>query len=325
MAPDTNISPEVMKSLYKTMLRIRLFEDGIVDLYGEQEMKTPVHLCIGQEAIAAAVCSHLRREDHIFSTHRSHGHCIAKGMDFKPIAAELYGRVTGCSKGRGGSMHLVDPEHGIPGSTAIVGGCIPLAVGAALSAVKKGEDRIAVAFFGDGATEEGTFHESLNYASLKRLPVVFVCENNFYATNSPISARQPDVGIAVKAAGYGVPGVCVDGNDVLPVYRAAKEAVEKARRGEGPSLLECRTYRWKGHVGPNSDIEAGCRPADEHEEWLRKCPLDAFGAFLLDIGVVSDKDVEGMVKEIAVEIAEAMTLAKSGAPPDPSSLMDFVY
>lgn len=325
MLSGNTLPAEVLKQLYKTMLRIRLFEDGIVELYAEQEMKTPVHLCIGQEAIAAGVCAHLKHEDHIFSTHRSHGHCIAKGMDMKPIAAELYGRSTGCSRGRGGSMHLTDPEYGIPGTTAIVGGSIPLAVGAALSAVKKAENRIAVAFFGDGATEEGAFHESLNYAALKRLPVVFVCENNFYATNSPLSARQPAVSIAGRAAGYGIPGGCVDGNDVVAVYGAAKEAVERARRGEGPSLIECRTYRWKGHVGPSSDIDAGCRPAEEHEEWLRKCPVDVFGSLLLDTGAVSDSDVEGMVREIAAEIAEAMTLAKSGPSPEPSSLMDDVY
>jgi len=307
------------------MLRIRLFEDRTAVLYPEQLIKCPVHLCIGQEAISAGVCAHLEKEDYIFSTHRSHGHCIAKGMDLKPIAAELYGRSTGCAKGRGGSMHLVDTENGIPGTTAIVGGCIPLAVGAALSARMQKSKRISVAFFGDGAADEGVFQESLNYASLKKLPVVFVCENNFYATNSPQKARQPEVNIVERANGYGIPGVLADGNDVLAVYETFREAAARARSGEGPMLLEYRTYRWKGHVGPNADIEIGCRPADEYEEWLKRCPVDAFMTYLSKAGVLTDAENEAIIARIEKDVDEAIAFGKSGPEPDASELLDYVY
>lgn len=326
MSSVNGISAEVLKQLYEMMLRIRLFEDRTAVLYPEQLIKCPIHLCIGQEAIAAGVCFHLNRKDYIFSTHRSHGHCIAKGMDLKSIAAELYGKTTGCAKGRGGSMHLVDMSHGIPGTTAIVGGCIPLAAGAALANQKLKNGLISVAFFGDGASEEGSFHESLNYAALKKLPVVFVCENNFYATNSPQRARQPeDVAIADKAKGYGMPGIIADGNDVMAVYRTSKEAVELARAGGGPTLLEFRTYRWKGHVGPVSDIEIGCRPADEHEEWLKKCPVDFFAQYLMDNNIISLDEMTAVIDLIEKEVDEAIAFGKAGSEPDAGELSNHVY
>jgi TPP-dependent pyruvate/acetoin dehydrogenase alpha subunit len=320
-----DLPKDMLKRLYETMLTIRRFEERVVALYPEQEMKCPVHFCIGQEAIAAGVCVHLKKEDYVFSTHRSHGHCIAKGMDLKSMAAELYGKADGCSRGRGGSMHLADPEHGIPGSSAIVGGCIPLAVGAGLSSVMQGDGRVTVVFFGDGAADEGTFHESLNFASLKKLPVVFVCENNEYATNSPRSARQPDLPIAERARGYGIPGRRVDGNDVLPVYAAAKDAVGRARSGGGPTLLEFETYRWKAHVGPNSDIECGCRPADAHERWLKKCPLDRFQRYLRERSVVVEDEMDLISARIEREIDEAMEFGKNSPYPDPEGLTDYVY
>ncbi|MBI5100342.1 MAG: thiamine pyrophosphate-dependent dehydrogenase E1 component subunit alpha [Nitrospirae bacterium] len=322
---DTAIAPATLRGLYEVMLRIRMFEDRTAALYSEQLMKCPVHLCIGQEAIAAGVCAHLNKEDYIFSTHRSHGHCIAKGMELKPIAAELYGRSTGCAGGRGGSMHLVAPEIGVPGTTAIVGGCIPLAAGAALSSKMKKNGRISVAFFGDGAADEGAFHESLNYASLKKLPVIFVCENNNYATNSPQKARQPDVRIADRAAGYGMPGIWADGNNVVEVYKASEKAVALAREGNGPTLLEFRTYRWKAHVGPNPDIESGCRPADEYEQWLKRCPVDMFGSYLTDNGIMSEAEIDAMAAAVEKEIDEAIEFGKSGPEPPASELYDYVY
>ncbi|MBA4373818.1 MAG: dehydrogenase [Thermodesulfovibrio sp.] len=325
MTAHTDISAEVLKRLYETMLRIRLFEDRVAVLYPEQLVKCPVHLCIGQEAIAAGVCAHLAKSDYIFSTHRSHGHCIAKGMDLRPMAAELYGKTTGCAHGRGGSMHLVDTENGIPGTTAIVGGCIPLAVGAALTARKMKNGRVSVAFFGDGASDEGVFQESLNYASLMKLPVVFVCENNFYATNSPQKARQPEVNIVERASGFGIPGELADGNDVLAVYRTAQKAVERAREGGGPTLLEYRTYRWKGHVGPLADIEIGCRPADEHEAWLKKCPVDLYGRYLQENDVMSDQDIEAMLARVEKDIDEAIAFGKAGQEPAGTDLYDYVY
>lgn len=319
-----NITRDTLLELYRLMTRIRLFEEKIVELYPEQEMKTPVHLCIGQEAIAAGVCIHLSKSDYIFSTHRSHGHCIAKGMPLAPIAAELYGKVTGCCKGRGGSMHLVDNEYGIPGSTAIVGGSIPLAVGAALSAKMQGNGRISVAFFGDGASEEGSFHESLNFAALHHLPVIFVCENNFYATNSPRSARQPDRTIAEKGQGYGVPARMLDGNNVLTVFDSAAEAVDRARRGGGPTLLEYQTYRWKGHVGPACDVDMGCRPRDEHERWLERCPYDYFRQYLLAEGGVAAAVLDAIDISTGVDIANAMKFGQESPFPMPEELYDYV-
>ncbi len=321
----SGLPADTLKQLYAMMLTIRRFEERIASLYPEQEMKCPVHLCTGQEAISAGVCIHLKKEDYIFSTHRSHGHCIAKGIDLKSLAAELYGKFAGCSRGRGGSMHLADPDHGIPGTSAIVGGCIPLAVGAGLSSAMKGDGRVSAAFFGDGAVDEGAFHESLNFASLKKLPVIFVCENNYYATNSPQCARQPDVSIAERARGYGIPGKRVDGNDVLPVYAAAKDAVRRARSGGGPTLLEFETYRWKAHVGPDSDIESGCRPADVHERWLKKCPLEVFERYLFDRSIVTKDEMDLISARIEREIEEAFEFGKKSTYPDASELTEYVY
>lgn len=319
-----NISHTIQIELYRTLQRIRYFEERIVELYPEQEMQTPVHLCLGQEGVAAGVCLNLQREDYIFSTHRSHGHCIAKGMPLAPIAAELYGRIDGCARGRGGSMHLVDPDYGIPGSTAIVGGSIPLAVGAALSAQLQNNGRIAAAFFGDGASEEGSFHESLSFAALHRLPVLFVCENNFYATNSPLTARQPGVGIAEKGASYGIPGVLLDGNDTLALYRAAREAVARAREGQGPTLFECHTYRWKGHVGPQCDVDMGCRPRLELDAWRERCPAALLRKQLVAAGSASDEELTEIENAAMAEVSTVFTYAKESAFPSPESLLDHV-
>ena len=322
---QNNISEDTLKRLFTIMQTIRTVEDRVASVYPEQEIKCPVHLCTGQEAIAAGVCIHLAKDDTIFSTHRSHGHCIAKGMDLKLLVAELYGRTTGCSRGKGGSMHLVDPDHGIPGTSAIVGGCIPLAVGAALSSVLQKKDAVSVAFFGDGASDEGVFAESLNFAALKKLPVVFVCENNNYATNSPRSARQPGISIASRASGYGIPAASADGNDVLAVYREAERAVARARAGEGPTLLVFETYRWKGHVGPTSDIEAGCRPANEHEEWLKKCPLDRYRNYLADRQILSATEMARIIVDIEQKVLDAVDFGKTSPLPKASDLYDHVW
>lgn len=321
----SDIRAEALRELYRTMLRIRRFEEKIIEVYPAQDMKTPVHLCLGEEAIAAAVCIHLRKDDYLFTTHRSHGHSIAKGSDMKRMMAEFYGRSTGCCKGKGGSMHLCDPENGLLGATAIVGGGIPLAVGTALASVMKNSDTVSVAFFGDGAMDEGTFHESLNFASLKKLPVIFLCENNFYATNSPQSARQPHDNIAMRAGGYSMPGMQVDGNDVVAVYEAAKEAVHMARAGGGPSLIECRTYRWKGHVGPDCDVEKGCRPKDEHSLWLKKCPVDRTRKLLLEKRIMSEAEMDGLLKKINIEVGEAVDFGRSSPFPDMQELFLDVY
>ena len=307
------------------MLKIRHFEEKIIDVYPSQEMKTPVHLYIGEEAIAAGVCLNLKKDDYVFSTHRNHGHYIAKGMDIKYLMAELYGKENGCSKGKGGSMHPVAPECGILGTSAIVGGSIPLAVGTALASKLRKDGKVSVPFFGDGAVDEGTFHESLNFASLKKLPVVFVCENNFYATNSHQSARQPHDNIAKRAEGYDITGIQLNGNDVIRIYKITKDAINKARSGGGPTLIECRTYRWKGHVGPECDYEKGCRSKTELEEWMDRCPIELYKEYLMKNKTITNKDFSEMSKEIDNEIELAVAFGKKGPFPYESEMFNDVY
>jgi pyruvate dehydrogenase E1 component alpha subunit len=307
------------------MLRIRRFEEKIVDVYCDQDMKTPAHLYIGQEAVAAGVCANLRREDYVFSTHRSHGHYLAKGGDMRGLMAELYGRKTGCSRGKGGSMHVVDPEVGVCGSTAIVGGNIPLSVGAALASAMQKQRRVAVSFFGDGAVDEGAFHEGLNFAALKKLPVVFVCENNFYATHSHQSKRQPHDHIYKLAKYYLMPGVRVDGNDVVKVFKAAHEAVKRARRGHGPTLIECRTFRWKGHVGPECDIKLGYRTKAELDAWVKKCPVRRFERKLLKGGTLKKAQLDRITREIDGEVHDAYLYGKKSPHPGVNELLEDVW
>ncbi len=319
------IQAAVKKQLFYTMLKIRRFEEKVTELYPSQDMKTPVHLYIGQEAIAAGVCALLCKEDIIFSTHRNHGHYIAKGASIRFLMAELYGKSSGCSSGKGGSMHLVSPEVGILGTSAIVGSGIALATGAALAIKMNGQKKIAVAFFGDGAVDEGTFHESMNFASLKKLPVVFVCENNFYATNSHIAVRQPHDDIARRAQGYDIPGIQVDGNDVLGIYKSAKKAIERIRAGKGPTLIECRTYRWKGHVGPECDYEKGCRPEKELYDWMKRCPLESYKKYLFKNKIINQSGIEEMVKAVDCEIEDAVRFAQKSPFPAKEELYDDVY
>ncbi|MBM3252759.1 MAG: thiamine pyrophosphate-dependent dehydrogenase E1 component subunit alpha [Candidatus Omnitrophica bacterium] len=308
-----------------TMLRIRRFEEKIIALYPEQQMKTPVHLYLGQEAIACGVCLNLKKEDYIFSTHRNHGHCIAKGMPLKTIMAELYGKKTGCSKGKGGSMHLVDPDRGILGTSSIVGGSIPVALGAALTSKMKRNRRVSVVFFGDGAVDTGTFHECLNFASLKRLPVIFACENNFYATNSPLLARQPADNIFKRAKPYLIESLRVDGNDIIKVYESAGEAIKKAKNGYGPTLIEYRTYRFRQHVGPDCDYETGCRPKEELDRWMRNCPIKRFKGFLLKNNIISLNEIDKITTKIDKEIKEATIFAENSPFPEEGELLEDVY
>jgi len=322
---EIEISPDILIHLFRTMLLIRRFEEKIIEVYPAQDMKSPVHLYIGQEAIAAAVCSHLTTSDYLFTSHRSHGHFLAKGGDPKVLYAEFYGRITGCCKGKGGSMHPADPKLGILGTSAIVGGAIPLAVGTALKSYLTKDGRVSVVFFGDGASDQGTFHESMNFASLKRLPVVFICENNFYATNSHLSARQPHDHIHKRADGYGIPGQTANGNDVLDIYRKAKWAIDNAREGEGPTLLECRTYRWKGHVGPECDYEKGCRPKEELEAWMEKCPVEAFKDCLERKNILNEAIYKEMIKKIDVQLESAIRFARQSDFPEPCDVLTDVY
>lgn len=307
------------------MLRIRHFEEKIVNAYPEQEMKTPVHLCIGQEAVAAGICAHLRSEDYLATTHRNHGHCLAKGVSPRAMFAEFYGRVTGCCRGKGGSMHLCSPENGVLGTSAIVGGGIPIATGYGMAIHLRGESRMSVGFFGDGASEEGSFHESLNFACLHKLPVLFVCENNSYATNSPIGARQLHPDIFRRASAYGLPAELVDGNDAVEVYRAGRRAVEYVRSGQGPYFLECRTYRFKGHVGPECDWEKGCRPKDELLAWMERCPVATLTNTLLREGEIDQAWLDALAAKDNAEFDEAISFGRSSPFPDPAELTMHVY
>ncbi|MDD4910534.1 MAG: thiamine pyrophosphate-dependent dehydrogenase E1 component subunit alpha [Candidatus Omnitrophica bacterium] len=319
------VGPAVLKNLYYYLVKIRRFEEKVIELYPGQEIRCPVHLCIGQEAIAVGFCANLRKDDYIFSNHRNHGHLIAKGMQLDSMFAELYGRSAGCSEGKGGSMHMVSTEHGIMGTSAIVAGGIPIAAGAALSSKMKKDKRVTTVFFGDGAVDEGVFYETLNFSALKKLPVVFVCENNSYATNSPQRDRQANIDIYKIADFFHVPGKCIDGNDVLEVYKTAKECIGRARDGRGPSLIEARTYRWKTHVGPETDIEKGLRDAEEVEEWFKKCPLKKFRQHVLKNGLVKEKELAGLEKKADKEISEALDFALGSPYPEEKELYKGVY
>ncbi|MBT9141755.1 MAG: Acetoin:2,6-dichlorophenolindophenol oxidoreductase subunit alpha [Syntrophomonadaceae bacterium] len=317
---------ETLKRLYYQMLRIRMIEEKIAELYPEQEMRCPVHLCIGQEAVAAGVCANLSHDDYVLSNHRSHGHYLAKGGDLKAMMAEFYGKVTGCSKGKGGSMHLVDLSVGFLGATPIVGSTIPIAVGTAFGSVMRGETRVSVIFFGDAAPEEGVFHESLNFAMLKRLPVVFVCENNFYSVYSPLSVRQPEGReIFELAKGHGIESYQGDGNDVVEVYQLAERAVRKARHGGGPTFLEFKTYRWREHCGPYYDNDLGYRAESEFQEWRRRCPIETLKERLLSSGVLCNQDIHDMVSDLDAEMEDAIVFAKESPLPEEQLLLEHIY
>ena len=322
---EYSIPENILKKFYRTMLRIRKFEEKIVELYPQQEMRTPVHLYIGEEAVASGICASLKKDDYVFGTHRSHGLYLAKGGDMKKLMAELYGKRTGCSKGKGGSMHVVDAEIGVCGSTAIVGGNIPLATGAALAFSLQNKDRVAVCFFGDGAVDEGVFHESLNFASLKKLPVIFICENNFYATHSPQFIRQSYKHIYKLAKNYVMPGIGIDGNDVLKVFIAGRVAIKRARKKEGPTLIECRTYRWKEHVGPKSDAGLGYRTQEELNKWMSYCPIKLLKKRLIKEKILTEVEEQKISLEIDKEIQEALIYAKESPFPEKNELFEDVW
>lgn len=313
------------QALLFEMLRIRRIEEAIAARYPEQEMRTPVHLCVGQEATPVGVSEHLRQTDKVMSGHRSHGHYLAKGGDLPAMIAEIYGKVTGCSRGKGGSQHLVDLTCGFLGSAPILASTLSIGVGVAWALRQKGTDDISVVYFGDAATEEGVFHESVSFASLHKLPVVFVCENNLYSTHSQLGVRQPSRPIADLAVGHDLPGVTADGNDVFAVSATAAEAVARARCGEGPSLLVFDTYRWLEHVGPFSDVNLGYRTAAELEQWMATDPIRRVCEYLSSRDpnwTVCESRMEALVDE---EIADAFLFARSSPFPDISEMMMGVY
>ena len=312
-------------ALFRSMLRIRLVEERIGERYAEQEMRCPTHLCIGQEAPPAAVCAHLRPQDLVFSNHRSHGHYLAKNGDLKAMIAELYGRATGCADGKGGSQHLIDLAAGFMGSAPILASTISVGVGASWAAKLDGRDEVSAIFFGDGATEEGAFHEAVNFAGVARLPVVFVCENNLYSVHSAMDIRQPSRPVAALGPAHGVPAATVDGNDVEAVWRLAATAVARAVAGGGPSLIECLTYRWREHCGPNEDIALGYRSEAEFEAWAAHDPVVLHRRLLAERGWVTAEGIDAVTAEIEAEIDAAFDHAVASPFPEPGELSTHIY
>lgn len=314
-AITSNITREGLLAMYRTMLRIRIFEEKAADCVESGEILCPVHLYIGQEAVATGVCAALADSDYIWGNHRSHGHYLAKGGDMNALMAELFCRRDGCARGRGGSMHIYAQDVGILGTVPMVAATIPIAVGAALSATMRGTGQVSVAFFGDGATEEGVFHESVNFAALHRLPVIFVCENNLYSSHLPLSARRAIGDLYLHAVPYGIPGTRVDGNDVVAVYEAATEAVSRAREAQGPTLLECMTYRWRGHVGPYYDLDRGIRTQEELDDWVDRCPIKLLERTLLQAGVATANGLQAIRDEAEGEVAASLEYARRSPYP----------
>ena len=314
------ISKESMKDMYVKMRRIRDFESTASRLFAEGKIPGFVHLYLGEEAIAPAVCQCLREDDFITSTHRGHGHIIAKGGDLKLMMAELFGKEAGYCKGKGGSMHIADRDKGILGANGIVGAGHCISCGAGLSIKIRNTDQVCVCFFGDGSTNQGTFHESLNMASIWKLPVIFVCENNHYGISMSQSRHQAIKDIADRGAAYNIPGISVDGNDPLAVYEAASEAVARAREGKGPTLLECKTYRQHGHFEGDP---GNYKPKEEQAAWMEKDPLPRFAGFLEENGILTAAEIKALDDQIAKEIEEAIAFADAQPfPPEESAVLD---
>lgn len=303
---------------YTTMVRIRTCEEAFVEPILNDEIRCPVHLYSGEEAIATGVCAALERRDLIFGSHRSHGHYLAKGGDLREMVAEVFCRETGCSGGRGGSMHLISPSCGMLGSAPIVAGTISLALGAALASWVRSSGEVVVSFFGDGATGEGVLSEAMNFAALKKLPLVFVCENNLYSTHLSIDEIRVSRRIHTMAGPMGVQACRVDGNDVIKVYESACLAVEACRAGSGPFFLECLTYRQRGHVGPDDSIQGthtDIRPAREIRRWLKKDPIRRHEKYLVEGGHASQADLKQIGKEAEREVREAFQYARNSRFP----------
>lgn len=321
-----SISAKVKRDILRHMLRIRRVQERIEGEYMQDRMKTPVHLCVGQEAIAAGVCLALRRDDSIQSNHRSHGHYLAKGGNLNALIAELHCKKTGCSKGYGGSMHVVDTSVGHLGSSSIVGGGIPIGAGIGLAFQMQKTDKVSVTFFGDGAADEGVLYESVNFSMLKKLPVVFVLEDNHWAVCSPRANRQMADNVFLKGAPKDLLFAAkIDGNDAELVYKTAKKAVDRARKGLGPSLIVCDTYRILGHAGCKAQDPAGYRDACEVEEWCRQCPLDRFREACLAGGSVDAATLEAWEREIGDEIEAAFRFAIESPLPGPEDLHNHLF
>lgn len=311
-----------MKEMYRCMLKIREFETRASQLFADGKIPGFVHLYLGEEAIATGVSSALREDDFITSTHRGHGHIISKGGELKKMMAELFGKVDGYCNGKGGSMHIADPDRGIVGANGIVGAGHNIAVGVGLSCSYRDTDQVCACFFGDGSTNQSTFHEALNLASIWKLPVIFVCENNHYGISMSQDRHMAVDDISERAAAYDIPGISVDGNDVLAVYETASEAIDRARKGLGPTLIECKTYRQRGHFEGDPAVY---KPKEEQEEWLKKDPLPRFEKYITDNDIVSKDEQKKIREEIIKEIDEAVEYAEKSPYPKPESVAEDIY
>ena len=318
-------APAFLIDLYYSLLRIRRIEEEIERRYAQDQMKTPIHLVIGQEATSVGACAALRQTDLLYSSHRTHGNYLAKGGDLNAMLCEMHCRVNGCAGSRGGSMHLIDKRVGMAGTSAIVGGAVPIATGAALAARLRGTGDVVMVFLGDATTEEGVASESLNFAALMQVPVVFFCENNFYSVQSPLSTRQPARDIRAWAASYTLPSVRVDGTNVLAVHAAAQTAVDRARAGGGPSFIEAPVYRYRAHGGAGDDSRTGYRDEAERQAWEAYCPVKMYGEYLTGTGRLSPAAIEAMEARIAGEIAASFEFALASLNPTEQDLYRHVY
>ncbi|MGQ9626767.1 MAG: thiamine pyrophosphate-dependent dehydrogenase E1 component subunit alpha [Anaerolineae bacterium] len=318
----SEIPKEKLLLMYERMLKIRHFESKIKDLFATGTMPGFVHLYLGQEAVAVGACAALNDDDNITSTHRGHGHVIAKGGDLKRMMAELYGKATGYNKGKGGSMHIAAPHLGILGADGIVGGGIPIATGAGLSSKLRKSKQVTICFFGDGAANQGTFHEAINIASAFNLPVVYVCENNLYGVGTRQTKVRKVEDIADRAKAYGIPGVIVDGNDVIAVYEAVSQAVERARAGQGPTLIECKTYRWRTHFEGEPDTY---RDPAEVKAWLKREPIAPFRRKLIEMGLLTEAEAQEIEERVKREVEEAVRFALESPEPDLDEALRDVY
>jgi pyruvate dehydrogenase E1 component alpha subunit len=321
-------STEVAGRLYRNLFRTRYVEETLAELYQEKEMRTPTHFGIGQEAIAVGVCEALRKDDVVYSHHRCHTHYLAKGGNLLGLVAELYGRETGCSRGRGGSVHLTDKSVGFIGSSPILGQSVGLATGSALAFRMDRSDRIATAFFGEAVCEEGVFYEALNYASVNRLPVLYVCENNFYSTETPLHVRQPPgTQLCDRVRAFKIEATKIDGNDLVSVYDSARRAAEYIRGGRGPVFLECETYRWREHVGPMFDHQLGrtYRSKQEVDAWMQRDPVARAERMLIESKLASADEMERWKAVIRAELEAVVKKAKESPWPAASTLFDNVW
>lgn len=318
------ISNETLLDLHRRMVRIRHFEETAGKMMEDGKIPGALHLYVGEEAVASGIMTHLSNEDQITSTHRGHGHLIAKGGEFDRMFAELFGRATGYCKGKGGSMHISNMDLGMLGANGIVGGGPPIAMGAAFSNKFRKTNNVACCFFGDGASNEGSFHEAANMAALYKLPAIFVCENNGYGEYTAQANHQAIVDVADRAPGYGMPGVVIDGMDVIAVYEAAGEAIARARAGEGPTLLECKTYRYFDHVGVRG-MGLSYRSDEEVEEWRKKDPIEQFEARLAEQDVLTAAQAQAVHDEVMGDIDAAIKFAEESPYPEPEAILEDVY